>query len=117
MALFMFPMIVRVLGPAKVHEQSVFLAFSFLSRCMRMPDSEYDLIPDDMITKATDMLNHHYPLAFGATAGSYNYHIVGSHLQEIRQHGPLTEFNAYPFEGTYAELRRSFMSGTSKLFS
>ena len=113
--MYLFPMIVRALGPLKIHEQSVFLSYAFLSRCMRMPDDEFEVIPDAMITKATDILNHHYIAAYGETAATYNFHIVGSHLQEIRQHGPFTRYNAYPFEGLYAELRRSFVPGTSKL--
>ena len=114
MSMFLFPLILRSLGAGKSHEKSVFLAFSFLSRCMRMPDEEYDLIPIAMIEKASDILNYHYIQAFGDTAASYNFHIVGSHLREIRRYGPLTSLNAYPFEGTYSELRRSFMSGTRK---
>ena len=113
MSLFLFPLIVRALPHDKNHEKSVFLSFSFLSRAMRLPDAEYAAIPQEMIVEAESILNHHYPRAYGDTAGTYNFHIVASHLQEIRKQGPLTEFNAYPFEGLYAELRRSFVPGTS----
>ena len=114
MSLFMFPMILRSLGNTRGHEKSVFLAFSFLSRAMRLPDKEYTRIPLEMLEEAESILNNHYPKAYGDTAGSYNFHIVGSHLREIRKQGPLTEYNAYPFEGVYSELRRSFVPGTRK---
>ena len=91
----------------------MFLSYAFLSRAMRMPDEEYGGIPEGMVEEAESILNYHYPKAYGETAGSYNFHIVGSHLQEIRKQGPLTDYNAYPFEGLYAELRRSFVPGTS----
>ena len=112
--MFMFPSIIRSLPSDRPHEKSVFLSFSFLSKAMRLPDEEYVNIPEVMVEEAESILNAHYPRAYGDTAGSYNFHIVGSHLREIRAHGPLTEYNAYPFEGLYAELRRSFVPGTSK---
>ena len=79
---------------------------------MRLPEAEYQAIPTEMIEEAESILNDHYPKAYGDTAGSYNFHIVGSHLREIRQQGPMTEYTAYPFEGLYSELRRSFVPGT-----
>ena len=114
MSLFMFPLIIRSLPNEKRHEKSVFLAFSFLSRAVRLPDVKYRRIPEAMLEKAESILNNHYPKAYGDTAGSYNFHIVASHLREIRKQGPMTEFNAYPVEGLYSELRRSFVPGTSK---
>ena len=107
-------MILRSLGANRSHEKSVFLSYSFLSRAMRLPDEEYGAIPEEMIVEAESILNEHYTAAYGETAGSYNFHIVGSHLREIRRQGPMTQYTAYPFEGLYAELRRSFVPGTSE---
>ena len=82
---------------------------------MRMPDEEYNEIPEDCIDDALNILNEKYDQAYGETANSYNYHIVCSHLKEIREvQGPLTNFTAYPFESSYSELRRSFQVGTRK---
>ena len=114
MSLLLFPAILKCLGPDKRHEKSVFMSYSFLSRAMRMPDNEYMEIPEEMIDAATDILNRHYEAAFGPTAGTYNAHIVSSHLKQIREAGPFTNHNAYPFEGMYSDMRRSFVPGTRK---
>lgn len=88
------------------------MAYAFLSRVMRQPNVEYAIVPEDMIDAAIDILNEHYEAAFGPTAGSYNAHIVSSHLKQMRESGPFTSNNAYPFEGMYSEMRRSFAPGT-----
>ena len=67
-----------------------------------------------MVEKAEQILSSHYELAFGPTANSYNYHIVSSHLREIRQEGLFTDYSAYAFEGSYGDLRRSYIPGTRK---
>lgn len=114
MGLLMFPVIVNVLGPGYGSEKSVFLSFGFMNRAVRMPDEEYKNIEEDMFVDAENILNEHYEKAFGQTAGSYNYHISSSHLRELRRHGPLTEYTAYPFEGMYAEMRKCYAPGTRK---
>lgn len=114
MGLFLFPTIVKVLGVGYSHEKSVFLSFGFLNRAVRMPDNEYENLDPEMFDDAENILNEHYEKAYGTTAGSYNYHIVGSHLKELRFHGPLTNYTAYPFEGMYAELRKCYIPGTRK---
>ena len=113
MSLLMFPAILKCL-PDKPHEKSVFLSYCFLSRAMRLPDNEFRFIEEDMIDSVLDILNQHYEAAYGVTAGTYNAHIVSSHLKELRQFGSFTENNAYPFEGLYADMRRSFSPGTRK---
>lgn len=119
MGLFLFPLLVQSLGQGYGHEKSVFLSFAFLNRAVRLPDDEYALIPAEMFDEAVNILNEHYEEAFGSTAGSYNYHIVTSHLRELREfaEGPLTNYSAYPFEGMYADMRNTFIEGTRKLFS
>ena len=77
-----------------------------------MPEDEYECVPEAMVDDAVDLLNEHYEEAYGQTAGTYNCHIVCSHLKELREAGPLTSYNAYPFEGMYAEMRRAFRPGT-----
>lgn len=115
MGLFMFPVLVKCLGPQYGHEKSVFLSFGFLNRAVRMPDEEYNNIPEDMFLDAVNILNEHYEEAYGPTAGSYTFHIVGSHLREIREHGPMTKYSAYPFESMYGDMRRCFVEGTRKI--
>ena len=64
----MFPVIVRHLEHGKGKEKSVFLAFGFLNRAMRMPDEEYNEIPEDCIDDALNILNEKYDQAYGETA-------------------------------------------------
>ena len=117
--MFSFHILVSCMGREKNHEKSVMLSFAFVSRAMRLPEAEYRVIPEEMINRASEILREAHEQAFGPTAGSYNYHIVSSHLQFIRQQiGPFTEHNAYVFESSYGDIRRSFMPGTRKfLFS
>ena len=91
------------------------MSFCFLSRCMRLPEEEYELVKDDMIDEALNILNDHYDKAYGLTANTYNFHIISAHMKQLREHGPLTKYTAYPFESSYSELRRSFVPGTRKL--
>ena len=114
MGLFAFPLIVRCIPQHKGHEKSVFISFGFLNRAMRLPEDEYQGIDQEMIDTAFNILEEHHEKAFGQTANTYNFHIISAHLKEIRAHGPLTTYTAYPFEGSYAELRRSFIPGTRK---
>ena len=115
--MFAFPVIAKCLEPAKLKEKKIFIAFGFLSRAYRLPEDEYEFVPRRILDTATDYINDNYTHAFGETAGSYNYHIVSAHLPEIRDlQGPFTCHNAYPFEGSYAEMRKSFIPGTRKSF-
>lgn len=114
MGLFLFPIIVRCLPSTKGHEKSVFIAFGFLNRAICLPDNEYRNINVDDIDSALNILEEHYEKAFGQTANMYNFHIISAHLKELRAHYPLTQHSAYVFEGSYADLRRSFVPGTRK---
>ena len=116
MGLLLFPVIARHLEASKRHEKAVFLSFGFLNCAMRLPDQEYHCVPVGQIDDAIGILNESYEKAFGVTAQTYNFHIVASHLKELREQGPLTRYTAYPFEGSYAELRRSFQVGTRKSY-
>lgn len=108
-------MIAKCLQPEKVREKKIFIAYGFLSRAYRLPEDEYEFVPHEMLQTATEFINDNYAEAYGETAGSYNFHFVSAHLPEIREkQGPFTEHNAYPFEGSYAEMRKSFIPGTRK---
>lgn len=116
LSLFCFHVLISCMGRDKGHEKSVMLAFAFLSRAMRLPAEEFNAIPIGMIERASEILNDHHELAFGATAGSYNYHIVSCHLNFIREQiGPFTQHNAYIFESSYGDIRRCYIPGTRKL--
>ena len=113
LSMFAFHIMVGSLEPHKGNEKSVMLAFAFLARAMRLPNEEYEKIPKEMIYRAGNILMENHEKAFGSTAGTYNFHIVGCHLDFIRdQIGPFTDINAYVFESSYGNLRRNFMAGT-----
>ena len=114
MGLFLFPILVRCLPSSKEHEKSVFISFGFLNRAVRLPDDEYQNINEDLIDCALNILEEHYEKAYGVTANTYNFHVISAHLKELRAPYPLTQHTAYVFEGSYAELRRSFVPGTRK---
>ena len=114
MTMFLFPLILECLEIEKFREKSVFLSYAFLVRAFRLPDEEFELVSQNNIDEAVNILVHSYEGAFGQTACTYNYHHVVSHLSKYREKGPFTEFSAYGYEGTYATVRRSFCPGTRK---
>lgn len=114
-----FPLIVRCLEEEKAAEKSLLLAFAFISRACRLPDGEYQCIPKNMLDNAMNIMSESFDLAFGRESGTYNTHITFAHLRHIRefQGEPFTEFSAYEFEGSYAEMKRCYASGTRKFLS
>jgi len=112
----LFPIFVRCLEPEKVAEKSLLLAFSFISRACRLPEEEYKCIPKKMLDDSMNIMAEAFDLAFGPASGTYNSHIVFAHMRHIRemQDEPFTEFCAYEFEGSYAEMKRCYSAGTRK---
>ena len=92
----------------------VLLSYCFLSRAMRLSQDEYDAIPPAVIRDASFILKESYYNSFGETGGTYNAHIVCSHLPTIREQGPFTKYNAYQFESSYGQMRQCFAPGTRK---
>ena len=113
--MYAFHIIVSCLEEQKRAEKSTILAFAFLARAMRLPDDEFEQIPETMLDRASEILMIKHEEAFGATAGTYNFHIVSCHLKFIRESiGCFTDVNAYDFESSYGDIRRSFIPGTRK---
>lgn len=50
---------------------------------------------------------------YGIQNCTYNTHVIGGHVIDIRTHGPLTFSSAFAFESFYGEERQSFVPGTS----
>ena len=92
----LFPLLIRCLGPEKIAEKYLILAFAFMSRACRLPDSEYQCIPKDVLDDCSTIMSDSFDVAFGVESGTYNSHIVFSHLRHIReiQNQPFTEFCA-----------------------
>jgi hypothetical protein len=116
LSMYAFHIIIACLEEHKRAEKSTILAFAFLARAMRLPDAEYEQIPESMLDRASEILIMKHEEAFGPTAGTYNFHIVSCHLKFLREClGCFTDVNAYDFESSYGDIRRSFIPGTRKL--
>ena len=48
------------------------MAFTFLNRAVRLPDQEYVMIDQDMLTMAEEIIDDLYNICFGDTACTYN---------------------------------------------
>lgn len=81
-------------------------------RACVIPDNEYNNLDPNAIPYCDKHFYELYEKLFGVRNCSYNTHTVGSHMPEIRTHGPLTLTSAFGFESFYGELRHSFVPGT-----
>ena len=77
-----------------------------------LPSAEFQPIDLQDIEEASKQFYTLYEQLFGMNKCSYNTHIVGSHLIEMRVHGPLTLTSAFGFESFYGEMRQAFTPGT-----
>ena len=77
-----------------------------------LPSDEFHCISLEFLSNITEEFYKLYETLYGALNCTYNTHIVGSHLIEMRSHGPLTLTSAFSFESFYGEIRRSFVPGT-----
>lgn len=111
LACFFFTVIVDCIEE-KAKERKLWLLLAYVMRSCILPNNEFKVIKVELIN---DLLQQFYDLynnLFGDRNCTYNTHIVGSHLMEMRFHGPLTLTSAFGFESFYSELRRSYTAGT-----
>ena len=109
--LFFFPLILNCIEPGE-KERNMWLYLTFMIKACVVPTEEFQAIPLDMIEHCSVKFYSLYQALFGVKNCTYNTHIVGAHIIEIRFHGPLTLTSAFPFESFYGELRNSFVPGT-----
>lgn len=104
-AIFFFPIIIDCINkPA--NERKLWLQFAYIMRACIIPTEEFRIIDDCIII--TQTANEFYKLyeeLFGAKNCTYNTHIIGAHIIEVRAHGPLTMTSAFGFESFYGEIR------------
>ena len=108
--LFFFPIIVKIIEDKTEKKIWIYLAYMFRS-CV-LPTKEFQCVNINSITNACEQFYKLYDSFYGSINCTYNTHIIGSHLLEVRSHGPLTFTSAFVFENFYGELRRSFAPGT-----
>lgn len=122
--LFFFPAVIKVmrnLNPPNLIEMELtrsiqlWASLAFVLRACCLQDEEYNGVDKSMLwlhqgnfLKQLDRL-HGSPGNF-----TYNVHQV-LHLVEMRSVGPLPELSAFPFEGSYNNLKRSFHRGTPNI--
>lgn len=109
--LFFFPHVLQCIEP-NAKERRAWLLLAFMLRSCTLPSNEFspfDLNVLDVVCREFYTL---YESLFGPQNCTYNTHIFGGHLIEMRAHGPLTFTSAFLFEAFYGEMRNSFVPGT-----
>ena len=109
--LFFFPLVLSCIE-ANAKERHMWLYLTYMVKACVVPTEEFRNIPLDVISECARLFYSIYEALFGVLNCTYNTHVVGSHILQIRYHGPLTLTSAFPFESFYGELRQSFVLGT-----
>lgn len=108
--LFFFPVVMTCMCNEK--ERKLWLLFAYMIRSCILPTKEFRVIDESNVQNACEKFYKLYESLYGQTNCTYNTHVVGSHLLEMRVHGPLTLTSAFGFESFYGELRHAFTPGT-----
>ena len=111
LVLFFFPIVINCIEES-AKERKVWLLFAFMIRSCVIPPKEFANIDLNDIDSASQQFYKLYQSLFGEINCTYNTHVVGCHLIEMRYHGPLTLTSAFSFESFYGEIRNSFVPGT-----
>ena len=111
LVIFFFPLILNCIEPT-AKERHMWLFLSYMIKACVIPKEEFSLALLPVIDKCTKMFYSLYQQLFGVKNCTYSIHVGGSHLIDMRYHGPLTCTSAFPFESFYGEIRNSFVPGT-----
>ena len=101
--LFFFPLILNCIEP-NAKERHMWLHLAYMIRSCVIPSEEFKLFPLHVLDKCCSAFYSLYQQLFGVKNCPYTIHMVGSHLIEMRYHGPLTATSAFPFESFYGEM-------------
>lgn len=111
--LFLFPTII-----ATLHDQGaqrLWARLSFVVKACYLPREEYAKIRHN-ITKTQELWYQQFTNLAGIAHCTYIVHLIGSHLhQHVRAKGPINETSTYPFEYSYARMRRMFKGSNNTL--
>ena len=110
-AIIFFPIVIECIEPS-AEERKLWLYISYVMRACVLPTKEYQQINDNLVKELSEKFYKLYEKLFSAKNCSYNTHVVGGHLPEIRALGPLTLTSAFGFEHFYGEMRQSFAPST-----
>lgn len=111
LAVAIFPLVAQAIGDVDRPEYEIWMTLAFLCRCYTLPNV-------DVTTEFLGELHYRFARLFRKTFGrnqmSYNFHIFG-HFPRLRNLGPITSYGTYPFEASYALVRRYVPRGTMSL--
>ena len=110
-ALFYFSVVVDCIEENEP-ERKIWLLLAYMLRACVIPQQEFQNLNHNIITTCSHQFYSLYEKTFGKENCTYNTHVVGAHMIEIRVHGPLTHTSAFGFENFYGEMRKSFVPGT-----
>ena len=109
--LFFFPLVINCIEP-NAKERHMWLVLTYMVKACVIPAEEFSLHLIPVIEKCSKLFYSWYQQLFGIKNCTYNTHMVGCHMMDIRYHGPLTFTSAFSFESFYGEIRNSFVPGT-----
>ena len=109
--LFFFLVVVQCIEP-DAKERKLWLILAYMIRACVIPDDEYEMINENVVSNCGKQFYILYEHLFHARNCTYYTHSVSTHLPKIRTHGPLTMTSAFGFESFYGEMRNSFTPGT-----
>ena len=109
--LLFFPHVLQCIE-SSAKERKLWLLLVFMIRSCTLPTEEFLQYHLDKLEEVCPEFYELYEKLFGQINCTYNTHIVGSHLIEMRAHGPLTLTSAFGFEAFYGEMRHAFTPGT-----
>lgn len=109
--LFYFPLVLKCIEP-QAKERRIWLLLAYMVRACVLPNEEYQCFDPKVVDYCGKHFYTLYEHLFHARNCTYNTHIVGAHMPQMRLHGPLTLTSAFGFESFYGEMRHSFTPGT-----
>lgn len=110
--LFFFIIVVQCLDDDNTNERRIWLLLGYMLRACVIPNNEFQNVNLSDIDYCGKHFYSLYEKTFGEMNCSYNTHIVGAHMIEMRAHGPLTLTSAFGFEHFYGEMRHCFVPST-----
>ena len=110
--LFFFPIVLECIAPPH-KERHMWLYLTYMIKACVIPKKEFQQVPLEVLDFCSENFYSIYQQLFGVLNYTYNTHVLGSHIREMRYHGPLTLTSAFPFESFYGELRNAFVPGTT----
>lgn len=121
--LFFFPVVLELLekmrdkAPTREVElaKGCWTSLAVALRACCLSDEEFKFVSKDGVEQhQTNYIDCFRRLHVTPNYCTYNTHQV-LHLLTLRETGPLPENSAFPFEGSYNRLRRSFVAGTPNI--